>query len=132
MDGASEVHEQAQRVLALDPEHAGANYMVGKIHASIRRLSGLKRFMAKTLFGGTLLDDASWEEAESRLTTAVRGDPCVPEHHFELARVYEHKGDTPGWERELAYVFQLTEGKTGAHARLRARADEFQREWRGE
>jgi hypothetical protein len=131
MNGASELYDQVVRVLALDPAHPGANYMMGKIHASVMRLSGMKRFLANTLFGGPALKNASWEEAQTRLELAVREEPCVPEHHFELARVYAAKRFTEGWERELAYVVQLTAGQDGRQAsKLRERSEGFAREWR--
>jgi hypothetical protein len=131
MSGAEALQEQAERVLTLEPVHPGASYMIGKLHASVRRLGGVKRFLAGALFGGGALKGASWEEARSLLEQAVRGDPCVPEHHFELARVYAHDENVQGWERELAAVFELTEGGDGAReARLRARAEGFQKEWR--
>jgi hypothetical protein len=130
IEGASALHDQAARVLALDPEHAGASYMMGKLHASVRRLGGFKRFLATNLLGGSALKDASWERAQALLEVAVRKDPCVPEHHFELARVHAHHGNTAAWERELAYVRELTAGRDGRHARLRERVDEMEREWR--
>jgi hypothetical protein len=60
----------------------------------------------------------------------VREDPCVPEHHFELARAYAQQGNVEGWERELAAVFELTAGRDGRSALLRERAEGFGREWR--
>jgi hypothetical protein len=130
MSGASRVREQAQRVLALDPTHAGASYMLGRLHGSVLRMSGFKRFLAKSLFGGDALEGASWEQAQALLEVAVREDPCVPDHHFELARVYAHRGDAAAAERELAYVRELTAGHDGRLARLRERADELEKEWR--
>ena len=129
--GANELHDQAARVLALAPQHAGASYMMGKMHASVLRLGGFKRFLATNVLGGSALKNASWEQAQALLEVAVQEDPCVPEHHFELARVYAHHKDTAGWERELGYVRELTAGRDGRLAvRLRERADEFEREWR--
>jgi uncharacterized protein HemY len=93
-------------------------------------MSGFKRFMAKSLFGGSALKGASWEEAQRLLEVATRGGPCVPEHHLELARVYGHTGDEAGAEREFAYVRELTAGRDGRQARVRARAEELEREWR--
>jgi hypothetical protein len=104
--------------------------MMGKLHASVLRLGGFKRFLANTLLGGSALKDASWDRAQGLLEVAVREDPCVPEHHFELARVYAHRGDAAAWERELGYVRELTEGKDGREARLRERAEQMGREWR--
>jgi hypothetical protein len=128
--GANALHDQAARVLALAPEHAGASYMMGKLHASVRRLGGFKRFLATSILGGSALKDASWERAQELLEVAERGDPCVPEHHFELARVFAHHGDTAAWEVELAHVRELTEGRDGRLARLRERVDEMEKEWR--
>jgi hypothetical protein len=128
VSGAAELHDQALRVLELDPTHAGASYMVGRLHASVLRLSGIKRFMATRLMGGGALKDASWERAQALLELAVREEPCVPEHHWELARVYAHQGDAEGAERELAYVRELTAGRNGPDARLFARAEELARE----
>lgn len=130
MSRAEQLRDQAKRVLELDPAHAGASYMLGRLHASVLRLSGFKRFMAKQLFGGRALDGASWEEAQELLEVAVREDPCVPEHHFELARVYAQRGDAPGAERELEAVRELTAGRDGREARLREKADAFERKWR--
>ena len=132
MRGAAVVRAQAERVLQLDQNHAGASYMLGRIHASIMRMSGFKKFMAKQLFGGGALEGASWEKAHELLEVAVREDPCVPEHHLELARVYAHYGDTESAERELEYVRQLATGDERRLARLRERADEFEREWRAD
>ena len=130
MSGAEALRDQAQRVLALDADHAGASYMLGRLHASVLRMSGFKRFMAKSLFGGGALQGASWEEAQRLLETAVRGDPCVPEHHLELARVYGHMGDEAGAEREFASVRELTAGEAGRQARVREKAEALEREWR--
>jgi hypothetical protein len=131
VSGASELHPQVMRVLQLQPDHPGASFMLGKMHASILRMSGFKRFMAKTLLGGAAMEGASWEEAQSRLELATRAEPCVPEHHFELARVYAHQGNSEGWERELASVMELTTNGTSPRvAKLRQRSEEFAREWR--
>jgi hypothetical protein len=130
IEGATSVHDQAARVLELSPGHPGASYMLGKLHATVRRMSGLKRWLATSLLGGSALKEASWEQAQALLEVAVREAPCVPEHHFELARVYEATDDLPGAQRELGYVLELTAGKEGrATTRLRERTQEFWQEW---
>jgi predicted Zn-dependent protease len=122
------VRVQAQRVLELDPSHAGASYMLGRIHSSIKRMGGFKKFMARQLYGGEALEGASWDEAQRLLEVAVREDPCVPEHHFELARVYEARGDAEGAARAIASVRELTGDATDRRAaRLRERVDELSR-----
>ena len=132
MSGAAQVRAQAERVLALDPTHPGASYMLGRIHASVLRMGGFKRFMAKQLFGGEALEGASWEAAQSLLEVAVRGAPCIPEHHFELARVYAQRGDAAAAAREIASVRQLTAGREGPDARLLERAEHAPHAHRGE
>jgi hypothetical protein len=130
IEGATVVHDQASRVLALSPQHPGASYMLGKLHATVRRMSGLKRWVATSLLGGSALKDASWEQAQALLEVAVREAPCVPEHHFELARVYQARDDLPGAQRELGDVLELTAGKEGrATTRLRERTQQFWQEW---
>lgn len=127
MADAAKVRAQAERVLALEPDHPGASYMLGRIHASILRMSGLKRFLAKQLFGGDALEGASWEKAQALLEVAAREDPCVPEHHFELGRVYAARGDSASAAREFASVLELTAGRDGRDARLRERAEDLGR-----
>ena len=73
------------------------------------------------------LEGASWEAAQSLLEVAVRGAPCIPEHHFELARVYAQRGDAAAAAREIASVRQLTAGREGPDARLLERAEELSR-----
>lgn len=127
MAEAGRVRVQAERVLALDPRHAGASYMLGRLHASILRMSGFKRFMARELFGGNALEGASWEAAQSLLEIAAREEPCVPEHHFELGRVYAARGEKASAAREFESVRELTAGREGRDARLRERAEELGR-----
>jgi hypothetical protein len=128
MSGAEKVRDQATRVLALEPAHPGASYMLGRIHASVLRLGGFKRFLANTLFGGGALQGASWEDARALLEIAVRGNPCVPDHHWELARAYAARDDADAARRQLAYLRELTVGGDRREARLRERADELERE----
>ena len=85
---AQRAHEQARLVLTLAPNHAGAQYVLGRIHAAAMRLSGFKRFIATRIFGGKALSEASWESAESLLAAAARLQPEVPDHHYELGALY--------------------------------------------
>ena len=82
-----------EKVLQMDPRHAGAQHLVGRLHAAVLRMDGFTRFVATRLLGGGELGGASWEEARVRLEAAVAGAPCVPDHHYELARLYAERGD---------------------------------------
>lgn len=104
---AEELYRQVERVLALDPDHAGALYIQGRLNAAVMRLNRIKRFIATKLLGGAVLSSASWEEARRLLEAAAREDPCVPDHHLELARVYAETGDPDRAREELDLFFVL-------------------------
>lgn len=89
---AQAMYTQALRVLELDPDHAGAHHLLGRLHAGVMRMDRISRFVATRLLGGGALAGASWSEARVRLEAAVVADPCVPDHHFELARLYAERG----------------------------------------
>lgn len=85
---AQRAHEQARLALTIAPDHAGAQHVLGRLHAAVMRLSGLKRFIATKILGGKALSGASWETAESFLAAAARLQPEVPTHHYELGALY--------------------------------------------
>lgn len=89
---AKSAHEQSLLALSLVPDHAGAHYIVGRLHAAVMRLSRVKRFVATKILGGSALSAASWETAESHLAAAARLDPGVPEYHYELGALYLDTG----------------------------------------
>jgi len=90
---AQALHAQTLHVLSLDPDHGGAQYLMGRLHAGVMRMDRVTRFVAIRLLGGGALSGASWGEARARLEAAVMDDPCVPDHHYELARLYAERGD---------------------------------------
>ena len=82
------IREDAQRTIALDPRHDGAYHILGRWNAEIMRLSGLSRFFAKTVLGGGIFKEASWEGAISNMERAVSLDPGRLYHRLELAQIY--------------------------------------------
>ena len=98
---AAALYEELRVVLELDPDHTRARYMMGRLHAGVRRMGGVTRWLATNLLGGAVLKEASWEEAERHLAFAESRAPEVPDHHLQLARLY---GDTgrPGLAAEEA------------------------------
>lgn len=83
-----EIYDAAARALELDPNHDGAEHVLGAWHAEIRRLSGITRFLAKTLLGGGYMGRASWDSAIVHLQRAVELRPEHIYHRVELAEVY--------------------------------------------
>jgi hypothetical protein len=105
---AEALDRQIEVVLALDPEHTGGQYLRGRLQASVLRMGGFKRFIATRILGGDRLGDASWEDARLRLEAAVAGDPCVPDYHYELARLYRDRGEPELAARQLERLFAVT------------------------
>ena len=84
---AQELDRVTRIILEIDPEHAGAHHIVGRLHAAVMRLSRIERFVATRLLGGSALSAASWETARHHLEAAATHDPCSPQHHYELAKL---------------------------------------------
>ena len=81
------IFDEAMRAIALDSTHDGAHHILGAWHAEVKRLSGISKFFAKTLFGGGFLDRGSWEAAIAHLERAVALRPGYVFHRLELAEV---------------------------------------------
>lgn len=87
IDLASAVHEEALAILSLEPGHAGAHHVLGRLHGAVMRLGRIKRFMATRVLGGGALSNASWESAEHHFRKALAHEPQNVEHKLELANV---------------------------------------------
>jgi hypothetical protein len=85
---AKTIYDEAARAVALNPDHDGAQHVLGAWHAEVLRLSGVTRFFAKMLFGAGFMDRASWDSATVHLERAVALKPDYIHHHLELAQVY--------------------------------------------
>jgi len=59
---AKEVKIEVERALEIDPNHDGAWHLLGRWNAEIERLSNIQEFFAKTLLGGKVFNEASWDE----------------------------------------------------------------------
>ena len=81
------IFDEATRAIALDSTHDGAHHILGAWHAEVKRLSGIQKFFAKTLFGGGFLDRGNWEAAIAHLERAVALRPGYVFHRLELAEV---------------------------------------------
>ena len=84
---AEEVYGLAERAVAADSSHDGAQHLLGRWHYEVMRLSGVQRFVAKTLLGGGVLGKAGWAEARRHLARAVVLDSTRIYHRLDYARV---------------------------------------------
>lgn len=106
---AQEMSRRIRRILEVEPDHPGAHHLLGRLHAAVLRMDGFTRFVATRLLGGGELASASWEEARARLELAVAGAPCVPDHHYELARLYAERGEVRPAIEQLQSLLELAE-----------------------
>lgn len=81
------IFEEATRAIEIDSTHDGAHHVLGAWHAEVKRLSGIQKFFAKTLFGAGFLDRGSWEAAIAHLERAIALRPDYVFHRLELAEV---------------------------------------------
>lgn len=109
---ANAVYRQVAVVLALDPEHAGAQHLLGRLHAGVMRMDRITRFIATRLLGGGELSGASWEEARRLLESAVAGDPCIADHHYELARLYADRGEQSAARQQIEQMLRMGGSQT--------------------
>jgi len=104
---AEAIRNAALRSVALNPAHDGAHHVLGLWNAEVMRLSGLSRFIARSLLGGRILSLASWEEAITQLSEAVRLDSTRIYHRLDLARVLIDRKRYREARRELELVAVL-------------------------
>ena len=79
------IYDEAERAVEINPEHDNAHHVLGAWNAEVKRLSGVQRFFAKTLFGGGFMSKANWPDAVSHLERAVAINPQHIYHRLELA-----------------------------------------------
>ena len=125
---ASAMHDELVEVLALDPDHAQARFMMGRLHAGVRRMNRVTRWLATNLLGGSTLKQATWELAEEHLSFAETQAPDVPDHHLQLARLYRDTDRLDLANRELGHVLALPAHSPMEEA-ARAEAIRLQAEW---
>jgi hypothetical protein len=104
---AAELYDQLVTILEVDPGHVGARHLLGRLHAGVRRMSRVTRWIATNLLGGGHLEGATWESAEENLAYAEARAPRVADHHLQLALVYRDTGRPELAAAEIAHVMAL-------------------------
>lgn len=107
---AADMSNELEVILAADSSHAGARHMLGRLHAGVRRMNRVTRWLATNLLGGDALKRATWEAAELNLGYAEEHAPGVADHHLQLALLYRDTGRPALALAEIAHVraFQAT------------------------
>jgi hypothetical protein len=95
-----ECYETTARALELDPDHAGAHELLGRIHAGVMRLPWLVRKLGASLGMNDALGEASWASAEAHLQRAAELDAGAIAPRLELGKLMvelERPTDAPAW-----------------------------------
>lgn len=88
IEDVKQIKIYGDQALAINPNHAKANYILGKWHFELIRLSWLKRAAIKTFYGGipdTQIDSAAYYMEKSRAS-----DPYFALDYLDLAKVYQY------------------------------------------
>ena len=104
---AAALSDELDVILAREPGHPGARHMLGRLHAGIRRMGGVTRWLATRVMGGAKLSGATWATAEENLVYAEVHAPHVPDHHLQLALLYRDTGRPELAAAEVAHIFEL-------------------------
>jgi len=104
---AAALHEQLGHILGASQDHVGARHMLGRLHAGVRRMNGVTRWIATNLLGGGELKKATWEAAEENLAFAEARAPGVADHHLQLALLYRDTGRPALALRELEHALAI-------------------------
>ena len=103
---AAEFQREVEAILELDPEHARARHLLGRLYAGVRRTNAITRWIATNLLGGGALKKATWQAAEEHLGFAEQQAPEVSGHHLQLAALYADTDREALALQELEHVFQ--------------------------
>ena len=104
---AAALSEQLEVILSAEPDHIGARHMLGRLHAGIRRMGRVNRWLARNVMGGGELADATWEEAEQNLVYAEEQAPWVADHHLQLALLYRDTGRPALAAEEISHALAI-------------------------
>ena len=121
---SNEIRSLALRAVAADSTHDGAQHLLGRWHYEVMRLSGVERFIAKSILGAEEFDKASWSEAQRRLKRAVALAPERIYHRLVLARILAARKDKRGAVAELQRISALPD-QVAADSTYRREAGEI-------
>ncbi len=127
---AGAIRDEAEAMLALDPDHPGAHHALGRLHSGVLRINPVLRFIALRLFGEGELADATWADAEGHMQRAKAAVPCALIHRWELSRSYAYQGRNEAALRELDALLALPDAAPH-DPYIRGRAETLRDEIRG-
>jgi tetratricopeptide (TPR) repeat protein len=82
-----DIKRYAAKALSINPNHAKANYTMGKWHYEMATLSGMKKAAVKLFYGG--LPDGDIEKAIDYLEKCKTLEPYFATNYLDLAKAYK-------------------------------------------
>ena len=82
-----DVKRYADKALAINPNHARANYTLGKWHYEMSNLSGIKKIAVKLFYGG--LPDGDMDKAIEYMEKCKTLEPYFVTNYLDLAKAYK-------------------------------------------
>lgn len=82
-----DVKKYADRALSINPNHARANYTLGKWHYEMANLSGIKKIAVKLFYGG--LPEGNLDDAIMYMEKCKTLEPYFVSNYLDLAKVYK-------------------------------------------
>ncbi len=82
-----DVKYYADKALTISPDHARANYIMGKWHYEMATLSGIKKIAVKLFYGG--LPDGDIEKAIAFMEKCKGLEPYFASNYLDLAKAYK-------------------------------------------
>ena len=82
-----EVKQYTDKALSINPNHAKANYTLGKWHYEMATLSGIKKAAVKLFYGG--LPEGNLESAIQYMEKCKTLEPYFVTNYLDLAKAYK-------------------------------------------
>lgn len=82
-----DVKKYADRALSINPNHARANYTLGKWHYEMANLSGVKKMAVKLFYGG--LPEGNLDDAIMHMEKCRSLEPYFVSNYLDLAKAYK-------------------------------------------
>ncbi|MFQ5751316.1 MAG: hypothetical protein ACE5HI_04905, partial [bacterium] len=110
------VREEAEKTLALDPQHHGAYHVLGRWHRELANLNWFLKTMAKIVYGG-VPTGASLEAAVQNFKRAIEIKPDWINHHKQLGLTYMsmHRWELARKEFETALKLPIQDHQDPSH-----------------
>lgn len=106
------------------PADPRVHSLLGLLHLRVMTLPAAERRIGRILFGGRVLDGATWDDAERHLTRAVELAPADLGYLMDLARLHDARG-RPTAARMLAQRVVAAPADTHADRQAVRRARDF-------